>query len=138
MAPWIPILAGTLASQLFGGDDEEKAKKQAIANMRMDLARRMAPDMPTYGFQAAQLKQQLADRRDEGQRSLLASLVPMAVGGIDSLSAAPSQPSIGGLSNALGASNDQRFGTTPVPYANGAYQVNHFRGLDDDEFGGLF
>jgi hypothetical protein len=120
------MLAGLLANKMFGGEDEEEAKKQQIASMRMQMAQRLSPDMPTFGFQGAQFKHQMDQRQDEGQRQLMASLVPMAIAGMDELSAAPD--STRGFTSANNDRLAQMF-SAQAP----ALPQHPFRGLDGSE-----
>jgi hypothetical protein len=87
--PFLAILGGVLANEMQANASEEQAKKQQVANMRMQLAREISPDVPTYGYQAAQARSQMAAQRDAGQASMIGSLLPVALQGLGQMSNTP-------------------------------------------------
>jgi hypothetical protein len=65
---------------------QQRARHEKEAEIRMQMAQRMSPDMPTYGMEAAQFNNQQADQRDafngqmdDQKRQMYAQVLPLAV-----------------------------------------------------------
>ena len=65
---------------------QQRARREKEAEIRMQMAQRMSPDMPTYGMQAALFNNQQADQReafngqlDDQKRQMYAQVLPLAV-----------------------------------------------------------
>lgn len=130
----IAVLGGVLANQLQADEAEEEQKKQLAMNMRLQYAKSLDPDVPTYGLQAAQARSQMDAQRDASQSAMIGSLLPIALQGMGQAFSAPSgndalNQQTARTSSAFGRANE-RFN---VPSVRGAYQVNPFR-FDDEEF----
>jgi len=78
-----------MANKLQSDAAEKEAKKQQIASMRMQLARDIDPSVPTYGYQAAQARSQMAAQRDAGQTAMIGSLLPVALQGLGQMTNTP-------------------------------------------------
>ena len=130
MWPFLAVLGGVLANELQAAEREKEQKKQLIANMRMQYAKSLDPDVPTYGFQAAQAKSQMDAERDAGRAGMVGSLLPMALQGLGQMSSATSgnemlNKQTERMSGALGNLND-RFNVQ-------SGEINPFRGSSQFE-----
>lgn len=96
--PLLAILAGVMSQKM----QQAEAKKQAAADMRMQFARSIDPQMPTYGYQAAKF----GAAQDANSGAMVAQLLPMFMNAFGSEAPKPGpslaqDPGINGAFNAL-------------------------------------